>query len=116
MAPTEKDLDSHLAHWQHSESVTKTISDLIETELHQAMTTGLEEIVQQVRRQAELDENRNSGVSDAELQDRINKAVAAATRPRPPESATKHTNGVFNDLKEMKTNTGARVVQNLAKR
>ena len=73
-------------------------------------------IIELVKQQAAVDENRNSGMTQSELEEKINQAVAKAaqTTPSPPASATKLNQGIFRSMEDMKKEDGIRTIKTFA--
>ena len=98
----------------------RTIASLIRAEVGKSFQKGMkeeinkairaetrQEIIDLVKQQAEMDENQSSGVTQADLQEKIDKAVSAATN-EPTKNGHK---GIFGSLKEMKSKKGERLVK-----
>ena len=103
----------------------RTIASLIRAEVGKSFQKGMkeeinkairaetrQEIIDLVKQQAEMDENQSSGVTQADLQEKIDKAVSAATN----EATKKGHKGIFGSLKEMKSKKGERIVKSYLQR
>ena len=100
----------------------RTIASLIRAEVGKSFQKGMkeeinkanrvetrQEIIDLVKQQAE---NQSSGVTQADLQEKIDKAVSAATN----EATKKGHKGIFGSLKEMKSKKGERIVKSYLQR
>lgn len=120
---TSGELDQRLA--KHEAHVRRTIASLIRAEVGKSFQKEMkeeinkairaetrQEIIDLVKQQAEMDENQSSGVTQADLQEKIGKAVSAATN----EATKKGHKGIFGSLKEMKSKKGERIVKSYLQR
>ena len=123
------DLKTELASIVKAE-VSKALAEAINNKVQQEVDKGLasamseeriasiseERIVELVKQQAAVDENRNSGMTQSELEEKINQAVAKAAQatPSPPASATKLNQGIFRSMEDMKKEDGVRTIKTFA--
>ena len=128
-AAVKADLKTELANIVKAE-VSKAIAEAINQKVQQEVNKGLasamneevitsiseERIVELVKQQAAVDENRNSGMTQSELEEKINQAVAKAAQatPSPPASATKLNQGIFRSMEDMKKEDGVRTIKTFA--